>query len=181
MPALALQKCGAQGQQAAREHQVLRVRRRPAHAAMNAADVGHPVPADHHPQAQPALPASWLTRQGHMHPALPARMSQPGTSNKPPPTHPAPSTRSRMEDFNRERQLYSLAISPQFVPMMYFCEVRGWALPPATSPAAHLLLAHPVRSRAVWEISYGLWLITRGFAVRYSPHLSRGRCTAPRP
>lgn len=30
---------------------------------------------------------------------------------------------SRMEDFNRERQLYSLAISPQFVPMMYFCEV----------------------------------------------------------
>lgn len=30
-----------------------------------------------------------------------------------------------MEDFNRERQLYSLAISPQFVPMMYFCEVCG--------------------------------------------------------
>ncbi len=30
-----------------------------------------------------------------------------------------------MEDFNRERQLYSLAISPQFVPMMYFCEVRA--------------------------------------------------------
>lgn len=34
-----------------------------------------------------------------------------------------------MEDFNRERQLYSLAISPQFVPMMYFCEVRAGALP----------------------------------------------------
>jgi hypothetical protein len=30
----------------------------------------------------------------------------------------------RMEDFNRERQLYSLSISPQVVPMMYFCEVR---------------------------------------------------------
>ena len=29
-----------------------------------------------------------------------------------------------MEVFNRERQLYSLAISPQVVPMMYFCEVR---------------------------------------------------------
>lgn len=30
-----------------------------------------------------------------------------------------------MEDFNRERQLYGLAISPQFVPMMYFCEEVG--------------------------------------------------------
>lgn len=30
-----------------------------------------------------------------------------------------------MQDFSRERQLYSLAISPQFVPMMYFCEEGG--------------------------------------------------------
>lgn len=36
----------------------------------------------------------------------------------------------RMEDFNRERQLYSLAISPQFVPMMYFCEEGSEDLPP---------------------------------------------------
>ena len=46
-----------------------------------------------------------------------------------PPTHAAPwlppPPGRRMEDFNRERQLYSLAISPQFVPMMYFCEVRS--------------------------------------------------------
>jgi serine/threonine protein kinase len=35
-----------------------------------------------------------------------------------------------MEDFSRERQLYSLAISPQFVPMMYFCEEGSEDLPP---------------------------------------------------
>ena len=57
-----------------------------------------------------------------------------------------------MEDFNRERQLYSLAISPQFVPMMYFCEevgaglgwmsqpLRGlWALPTRAPACATLL------------------------------------------
>ena len=42
----------------------------------------------------------------------------------PPAAAPRPPPHRRMEDFNRERQLYGQAISPQFVPMMYFSEVR---------------------------------------------------------